>query len=126
MDAIRIVLADDNDEFRTELVDYLNKQSGLAVVAGADNGLEAVYLAHAHQPDVVLLDISMPGMSGLEAARQIKEYSSRIKIVFVTIHEEKTYHSLAHVIGVDGFVSKSNLKKDLLVLLQKFQPTQLH
>lgn len=113
MKPIRILLADDNEEFRKSLAEYLDLRPQFIVVGQAKNGLEAVSLAHARMPDLVLMDISMPEMSGLEAARRIKQLLPGIRVVFITIHEDRTYQSLAEVLGVDGFVCKNSLKKDL-------------
>ena len=120
MDILRILLADDNEEFRTELADYLRSQEGVQLIGEAKDGLEAVYYANASRPDLILMDITMPGMSGIEAARQIKEHSPAIKIVFVTVHEEMTYQALAETLGADGFICKSNLKRDLPTILEEF------
>src|SRR5258707_13680884 len=113
MDPLKILLADDNEEFRASLADYLNQQTGVAVVGQVGDGMGAIYSTHTLRPDLILMDITMPGMSGLEAARQIKVFAPSTKIVFVTIHEDKTYQALAEVLGVDGSVCKSSVNKDL-------------
>jgi DNA-binding NarL/FixJ family response regulator len=115
----KILLADDNEEFRASLAEYLSQQAGVAVVGQVGDGRSAVFSAHSLRPDLILMDISMPGMSGLEAARQIKVFSPGTKIVFVTIHEDKTYQALAEVLGVDGFVCKSSVKHDLPKVLAR-------
>jgi NarL family two-component system response regulator LiaR len=119
MIAFKILLADDNEEFRASLAEYLDQQSGVAVVGQVGDGRAAIYATHSLRPDLVLMDISMPGMSGLEAARQIKGFAPSTKIVFVTIHEDKTYQALAEVLGVDGFVCKSSVKQDLPKVLAR-------
>jgi DNA-binding NarL/FixJ family response regulator len=95
-------------------------RNGVEIVGKADNGKDAVLQARSLHPDLILMDISMPVMSGLEAARQIKESSPEIKVVFVTIHEEGTYQSLAKVLGVDGFVCKTDLKRELPRMIEGF------
>ena len=121
MDQFKILLADDNEDFRASLAEYLNQQFDVAVVGQVGNGMEAIYSTHAMHPDLVLMDISMPGMSGLEAAREIKAFSPATKVVFVTIHEDKTYQALAEVLGVDGFVCKSSVKQDLPNVLARLR-----
>ncbi len=121
MSSLRILIADDHEGFREEVTQYLKYQSGIEIVGSAGNGMDAVFQARSLHPDLVLMDISMPVMSGLEAAREIKEFSPDIKVVFVTIHEEGTYQSLAKVLGVDGFICKTDLKRELPKLLAGFE-----
>lgn len=115
---LQILVIDDNDEFRTELTEYIKHQPGVHVVGEGRDGREAISLAQTLQPDIILLDISMPGVGGIAAARKIKEESPHSKIVFITIHEEQTYHTLASMIGVDGFICKNNLKQELPPILK--------
>lgn len=112
---------DDNEWFRKLLVKFMKNRRKFQVIEEAANGPEAVALTQRLHPDVVLMDISMPGMSGLEAARQIKTLLPDTKIVFVTIHDEKMRQTLAGIIDVDGFVSKSTLKRDLPKVLQQIK-----
>ena len=117
---LRILIAADHEGFREEVAKYLKAQQGVEVVGKADNGIDAVSQARSLHPDLILMDISMPVMSGLEAARQIKEAAPEIKVVFVTIHEEGTYQSLAKVLGVDGFICKTDLKRELPKMIGGF------
>ena len=117
---LRILIADDHEGFREEVTHYLKMRNGIEIVGKADNGKDAVLQARSLHPDLILMDISMPVMSGLEAARQIKESSPEIKVVFVTIHEEGTYQSLAKVLGVDGFICKTDLKRELPRMIEGF------
>jgi two-component system, NarL family, nitrate/nitrite response regulator NarL len=121
MGSLRILIADDHEGFREEVTQYLRYQKGVEIVGSAGNGMDAVFQARSLHPDLVLMDISMPVMSGLEAAREIKEFSPDIKVVFVTIHEEGTYQSLAKVLGVDGFICKTDLKRELPKVLAGFE-----
>jgi DNA-binding NarL/FixJ family response regulator len=68
-----------------------------------------------------MIDISMPGVGGLEATRHIKEYRPDTKVVFVTIHEERTYQILADILQADGFVCKSSAKRDIPKVLRKIR-----
>lgn len=114
-------MVDDNGSFRKDLVAYLSTQPDVKVLGEAKNGDEAVVLARSIGPDVVLMDISMPGMDGLEATRQIKEEGLPSKVVIVTIHEEETYRYLAEFIHADGFVSKSSIKRDIPKVLERIK-----
>ncbi|MGH7450691.1 MAG: response regulator [bacterium] len=117
----KALVVDDNEWFRKLLVKFMKNRRKFQVIEEAANGHEAVALTQRLHPDVVLMDISMPGMSGLEAARQIKTLLPDTKIVFVTIHDEKMCQTLAGIIDVDGFVCKSTLKRDLPKILQQIK-----
>jgi DNA-binding NarL/FixJ family response regulator len=110
---IRTLVVDDNTAYRGGLVDYLRRQEGLRIVGEAKDGREAVSLALALNPDLIFMDISMPVMGGFEATKEIKQYREGTKIVFVTIHQEKTYEALAGLLQADGFICKSSVKRDL-------------
>jgi DNA-binding NarL/FixJ family response regulator len=118
---LKVLVVDDNDDFRANLLKYLEKQPGVEVIQEAKGGLEAITFAHYYLPHLVLLDISMPGFSGIEVAKYIKRYHPETKVVFVSIHEEETCRALTQVLTVDGFVSKSYLNRDLPLILKKFR-----
>ena len=118
---IRIVVVDDSQEYRAGLVEFLQNQGGLEVVGEADGGQQAIYLCYALNPDLVLMDISMPGTSGLVATREIKKQSPRTKVVFVTIHREETYRALGDLIGADGYVCKNSVKEGLKEILKEIE-----
>jgi DNA-binding NarL/FixJ family response regulator len=118
---LKVLVVDDNDDFRANLLKYLEKQPGVEVIQEAKGGLEAITFAHYYLPHLVLLDISMPGFSGIEVAKYIKRYHPETKVVFVSIHEEETCRALTQVLPVDGFVSKSYLNRDLPHILKKFR-----
>jgi DNA-binding NarL/FixJ family response regulator len=115
------LVVDDNDSYRCNLVDFLQKQEDVQIVGQARDGLEAMSMTHSLHPDLVLIDISMPGVGGLEATRHIKEYRPDTKVVFVTIHEERTYQILADILHADGFVCKSSVKEDMPRVLKKMK-----
>ena len=118
---ITVLVADDNESFRGELVTYLRRQVAIKVIGEARNGVEAIELSHTLDPDVILMDISMPMMDGIQAARQLKERGTRSKIVFVSIHEESTYRELLATLDADGFVSKSSIWRDIPKVLRKIR-----
>jgi DNA-binding NarL/FixJ family response regulator len=117
--SLDVLIADDNAEFRTELSNYMRRLPGYRVVGEASDGLEIVSMTQQFHPDLVLMDISMPGMNGVGAARKIKEFSSTTKIVFVTIHENKTFQVLSDMLGMEGVVCKSSLLKELPGVLDR-------
>ena len=116
---MKILIADDHAEFRANLSGFLGTQDGIEIVGEASDGREAILLAENLLPDLVLLDISMPKMSGIQVAQYLKEHFPGIKIILVTIHEEQTYQTIADYLGVDGFVSKNSLRENLPRVLQQ-------
>ncbi len=121
LNSLTVLIVDDNEAFRKELAGYVGMQPGVEVIGQAKNGLEAISLAASLNPDLVLMDISMPKMDGLEATRRIKEQRSRTRIIIVTIHEEGTYRQLAEYIRADGFISKSSVRRDIPPMLEKIR-----
>jgi DNA-binding NarL/FixJ family response regulator len=109
---IRLVVADDNRRVFEQLVTTLG--ADFDVVAYAGTGGEAVDAAIRHSPDVVVLDISMPMMSGLRAARVLREKGRPFPIVFLTVHEDEEYVRAAMEVGGLGYVLKSHLASDLV------------
>jgi DNA-binding NarL/FixJ family response regulator len=103
---IRIVIADDNAGVRDGLRAHMMGQSGFSVVAEATDGKQAWVHACALCPDVLLLDLSMPGMSGLEAAERITADCPTVRIVVLTMHEERSYVARLTQAGVAGYVLK--------------------
>jgi len=120
-----VLVVDDNDSYRADLIDFLQKQDDVQIIGQARDGLEAMSLTHTLNPDLVMIDISMPGVGGLEATRHIKEYRPDTKVVFVTIHEERTYQILADILQADGFVCKSSAKRDIPKVLRKIRSSMV-
>jgi YesN/AraC family two-component response regulator len=119
--ALRILIADDNDTFRSDLRSFLETQRNIDVVGEAGNGLRAINLAQSLRPDLILMDISMPGIAGPEAVQVIKTISPDSKIVFVTIHEEGIFKEIADQMNLDGLIPKRILKESLLPVLERFK-----
>ena len=111
--AIRILLADDHSIVRQGLKALLDKE-GLDVVAEASDGQQAVKLVHEYKPDVAVLDLSMPLLNGLDAAREIIKSSPRTKPMLLTMHTEDHYVLEALRVGVRGYVMKNHSGEDLV------------
>ncbi|GAA0029854.1 hypothetical protein BROWWM01_39860 [Bradyrhizobium ottawaense] len=105
---ISVLLVDDHPIVRQGYRRVLESQGDLHVVAEADNAADAYSAFKAHDPDVVLLDISMPGASGLEAIRNIRARSPRARILVFTMHNEAVLVKAAFSAGASGFVTKSS------------------
>src|ERR1700730_11923130 len=91
MKGIRILLADDDPGVRKGHIVLLESHPGFKVIADASNGREAVAMAEAHSPDVVVLDVAMPTLNGIEAARQISSKLPQTAIVFLSMHSDESY-----------------------------------
>lgn len=113
----RVLLADDHPEFLGVVARHLEPH--FDVVRTVDNGQAMLDEAARLEPDVVVTDISMPGLNGIEAARKLKATGSRAKIVFLTVHADRDYVRAALGAGAVGYVLKSELASDLLPCLRQ-------
>jgi len=105
---VSVLLVDDHPIVRQGYRRVLESQGGLHVVAEADNAAEAYGAFKAHDPDVVVMDISMPGASGLEAIRNIRSRNPRARILVFTMHNEAALVKSAFNAGASGYVTKSS------------------
>ena len=116
--AIRVLLADDHVIVCQSLKAVLERE-GFQVVGEAADGREAVRLARALRPDVAALDVSMPLLNGLDAAREIQKACPRTRTILLTMHAEDTYVLQALQMGVRGYVLKSQAVTDLVRAVQE-------
>ncbi len=114
MNKIRVFLADDHLILREGIRSLLGKVSDIEVVGEAGEGGETVAKVEQLVPDVVLMDITMPGMSGLEATRQIKRKYPQLKVLILTIHETSQYLSQMLQAGASGYVVKTTAASELI------------
>lgn len=119
MSKLRVLIADDRQQVRQELCAILPLAGDIEVVGEAANGLEAVQLAAALQPQAVLLDLQMPVMDGYQAAAQIKTICPACHIVALTIHGDETARRRAAEAGFDAFIVKGAPISALIVALGK-------
>lgn len=113
MDKLRIVLADDHKVMRKGLRLLLGEQADMLVVGEADNGREAIRLACELQPDVVVMDVSMPDLNGLKATGKLKALSPDIKILTLTRHTDGGYLQQLLEAGASGYVLKKSAPEEL-------------
>ncbi len=114
MDSLRLLIADDQTITRSGLRGLLAAQEGLEIVGEARNGEEAVELAASLQPDVILMDLRMPGVNGIEATRRIHRASPHIGILVVTVFEDDTSVFPAIRAGARGYLLKNTEQDELL------------
>jgi DNA-binding NarL/FixJ family response regulator len=114
MKSIRILLADDHTVMRTGLKLLLERQPDFEVVGEACDGRETTALAASLKPDVVVLDIAMPQLSGLEAARQINALAPRTGMVILSMHSDESYVMRALKAGARGYLLKDSAEADLI------------
>lgn len=114
MSKIRVLLVDDHAVLRAGLAALIDAEPDLEVVAEAAEGEEAVEKARKLSPDVVVMDLSMPGMGGLEATRRISALELGVKVLVLTAHAEDTYLFPVLDAGGSGYVTKTRADTDLL------------
>jgi len=116
--SIRILLADDHAVMRTGLRLVLERQPDFDVVAEASDGREAVGLAQQHQPEVVVMDVTMPNLNGIEAARQICTALPQTGIVMLSMHSDEAYVLRALKAGARGYLLKESAESDLIAAIR--------
>jgi DNA-binding NarL/FixJ family response regulator len=111
---LRILLVDDNPTFLATVKKSLAMVPGAEVVAEANNGYQALALAQRMEPDLVLLDIVMPGPSGLEVAKVMQGWAKSPRVLFLSMHDNESYRAAAKALGAPGLVGKANFVTELL------------
>ena len=113
-----IVLAEDHTILREGLKALLSSQPDLKIVGEAGDGLEAIRCAGDHSPDMILLDLSMPRMTGLDAIKEIKRVSTDTKIIVLTVHSTEEYILATLQAGADGYVLKDAHSTELMTAIR--------
>lgn len=115
---VRVLLADDHQIMRQGLKSLLERE-GFVVVAEASDGRDALQKAEASHPDVVVLDLAMPGLNGVDAGREISRSSPRTRAILLTMHKEDPYVLQALSAGISGYVLKSQAAEDLVQAIRE-------
>lgn len=113
MNTITVLLVDDHAIIREGLLALLKLEDGIKVVGEAENGCQAVAAAVKLCPDVVVMDITMPQLNGMEAARQILQAAPRTKVIILSAHHEDAFAALVKAIGASGYLNKQTSVHEL-------------
>jgi len=112
--SIRVLVVEDYEPFQRFVASILQKQSALQIICNVSDGGEAVQKAEELQPDLILLDIGLPSLNGIEVARQIRKVSPKSKILFVSQESSADVVQGALDAGAHGYVLKSDARRELL------------
>ena len=115
---LSIVIAEDHTILREGLKALLSSQSDLKVVGEAEDGLAAIRCVQNHSPDLILLDLSMPRMTGLDAIKEIKRVTPQTRIIVLTVHKTEEYILSTLKAGADGYVLKEATSTELLMAIR--------
>jgi two-component system response regulator NreC len=118
MGKIRLLLADDHGVLRAGLKTLFSAQPDIEVVAEASDGDEAVRQSRETNPDIVLMDITMPGLNGLAATQKIKCQNPETKVLILTMHEDESYLHQAFRAGADGYVPKKAADTEVIAAIR--------
>lgn len=113
-----ILIVDDYEPFRNTLKKWLNSSFAAYQVLEATTGEEALTQAKLHQPNVVLMDIVLPDLNGIEATRKIKAMLPDTHVIILSYHESDRYQADAASAGIDGYIAKRQMHEQLLPILQ--------
>lgn len=116
---IKIILADDHQIVRRGLKALLNTEEDFQIIGEAKNGLEALSLVEKLKPDILVLDLFMPVMSGLEVARRLQKSGSLTRIIILSMHDNEAYVSEALLSGVRAYVIKGSQPEELICAIRK-------
>src|SRR6266404_195288 len=115
---VRVLVVDDHEPFRRFVSSTLGKQPNLQIIGEAQDGIDGIHQAEALQPDLILLDIGLPGLNGIEAARRIGQTSSASRIIFLTQESSADMVQEAFNSGAWGYVIKTQAGRELLIAVE--------
>lgn len=122
---LRVLVVDDNESVRRSICQILHRETDIEVICQAADGADALHKAREHHPDLVLLDITMPTMNGLDAARILKREFPSMHVLIVSQHDSRGFQWAALAAGASGYVVKSNAARDLLPEVRRIQGSRM-
>jgi DNA-binding NarL/FixJ family response regulator len=117
--SMRLLLVDDDERFRETLRQLLATRDEAEILGEAGDGEEALRLAETLKPDVILMDLAMPRMNGLEVTRHLKARWPQVLIIIITVHDDEAYRRTALAAGAEAFLVKKTLGVDLWPTLRR-------
>ncbi len=111
---VKVVIADDHNLVREAWVLLLSRDPHLSIIATCENGEQAITICKDLIPDVVLMDINMEPINGIEATRAIREFSTEIKIIGISVHTDLPYLNALMLAGADGYVTKNSPGEEMI------------
>lgn len=116
---IKVLIVDDHELLRVGIRKLLEHQDGITVIADADSGEQAVRIVREQSPDVVLMDVKMPGIGGLEATRRLLRINPDIKVIAVTVCDEEPFPSRLLQAGASGYITKGSGVEEMVLAIRK-------
>lgn len=126
MNTVSVLLVDDHELVRRGLRSFLNSRTDILIVGEAESGEQALTLAQDVKPDVVIMDISMPGMDGMEATRRLKSQYPECNVLALTVHEDKQYFIEMLSAGASGYITKQAAADELGAAIQSVAAGQVY
>jgi len=123
---VRVILADDHTLVRAGIRALLEKMSNLEIVAEASDGREAIELTREHKPDVLVMDISMPNLNGLEAAARVNKELPQVRVIILSRHKDEAYFWEALKRGASGYVLKGSGPKELAAAIDRVKGGEIY
>jgi CheY-like chemotaxis protein len=120
MKRVKVMLVDDSPVFAEAAVSFLAGERRLDILAAASSGHEALGRLDAEQPDLVLMDLHMPAMDGIEATRRIKLRAGAPRVIMISLDDTVEHRSAAKAAGADAFLGKSRIGTELIDLIDQF------
>ena len=122
MPTTRILVVDDDDAFRQRVKAFFAPEADMEVVAETSDGEEAITKAQELKPDVVLMDVRMPGFNGVSATRKLREEMPEVKVIMLSVFDLPEYREAAMVSGASGYVVKKSMMEALLPEIRRVCP----
>jgi two-component system, NarL family, nitrate/nitrite response regulator NarL len=124
-DPMKVLLVDDSPHFIRAAMRFLSEFDSVLAVRTAGSGAEAVQAVERDRPDLVLMDLNMPGMSGLAVVRRIKTMEPDVRVVIVSLNESDDFRAAAEAAGADGYIAKRHFATGILALFADSSPQRL-